>query len=57
MTAKQIKNDIKTNPTYSYWVKEQIEVLDQRDILDALRDLSKLSQYLRTKFNEELSKI
>ncbi|TNC80206.1 MAG: hypothetical protein C9356_14865 [Oleiphilus sp.] len=42
------------DPSVSYWLKEQLEVLQKRDPLDALRDAETLVEVLREKTTSKL---
>ena len=43
---------IKNSPCASGWIKRAMGELDNRDILDALKDVELLAMILKNKFNE-----
>lgn len=48
MTKKQILED----PSISYWVKEAVKALDERDTLDAFYDAEIVLQFAKEKYEK-----
>lgn len=50
--SEQLKYALKQNPCTSYWLKDAITAVDNRDPVDALKDCKFLVLYLNTKVRE-----
>ncbi|MEY8200463.1 MAG: hypothetical protein RPS47_14600 [Colwellia sp.] len=48
------ENNIASDPSVSFWLKEQIEVTKTRDLLDALNDVEVLKSVLDARISEAL---
>ncbi len=48
---KFTKEEILTNPAFSYWVKDALRTIEDRDPVDALRDLNILKFYIEDKLD------
>jgi len=46
------QNPMTNDPTISYWLKEQLEIAQKRDPLDALNDAEMLVSILKEKFKQ-----
>lgn len=52
MQIDQVKSAILKDPAASYWLKDAIVSLDDRDVVDALHDSKTLVMFLQHKFSE-----
>lgn len=46
---KFTKEEIVNNPSLSYWVKDAVKTVDERDPVDALRDITILKSFIENK--------
>lgn len=52
MMYKKLIEGIKSNPSVNNWVKEEIDILDEKDVVDVLKDLSLIEYVFKTKLND-----
>ena len=57
MTAEEIKRTILEDPVASYWLKDAVKSLSDRDVVDALRDAQALLKYARLRYDENWNEI
>lgn len=50
----QTKQQLLDDPTISFWLKRNIQILDDRDVLDAHNDVAILQELFQTKVDEVL---
>jgi len=55
-TPSQIKIEVANSPYHTNWIKKAILELDNRDVVDALRDVEELRAFLRAKLGEVKAK-
>ena len=47
---------IKNDPCCSFWIRQQVEELNERDVVDVLKDLQLLTRVYEAKFQDLLEK-
>jgi hypothetical protein len=50
---KLSEQELLANPAISFWLKDQIRHINQRDVLDALRDAELWVELLQQRFNRQ----
>ena len=50
-------NDLLTDPCVSFWLKDAIKSLSNRDTLDALRDVELLHEIWEEKWHKEVNSL
>lgn len=54
MNSKTLKQQVESSDSASFWLKNMMQSIDERDICDAIRDVTFLKKYLELKFRETL---
>lgn len=54
MTSQELYNRVESDPLRTHWVKYALQTLRDRDVVDAIRDVSVLMDYLKLKQEEGL---
>lgn len=51
-TAQEMKEKLAKDPSVTFWLKDQVEKMEQRDVLDAYYDAKLLFQYCQLRWFE-----
>lgn len=54
---KDLEQRVMQDPSSSFWLKEQIEATDERDVLDVMKDVEILLSIIHQRFNEKTSAV
>lgn len=49
---QSLENKLLSDPSASFWLKEQIQTTDKRDIIDAMADAEALLMVLHARWNK-----
>lgn len=52
MNSSQLIESIERDPSTSYWLLDQVRLMDRRDIYDLMRDVALLGEVLDLKWDE-----